>query len=228
MGDQIPVFVDGAGKPLKPFDATGADGSEPSLDIIKRLPSLTNPQRKAFDKMQAASRVQKASIQDGIKSMQSQLKNRQASSIKSMSVTGPKAHAIVAASPPKDNNVDLQPSEMQQEGMMQEQVPEEEIKARIQNSTDQIKEANKQLWQSCTSILTPQQLDELDKMRHGQLIITTSAASQTSTDKNKGTISGAMTSDKPEPALESIDKENLKHILSNQTKHDKTTDFSGL
>jgi type II secretory pathway component HofQ len=117
---------------------------------------------------------------------------------------------------------------MQQEGMMQEQVPEEEIKARIQSSTDQIKEANKQLWQSVTSILTPQQLEELDKMRHGQLIITTSAASQNSTDKNKRTIFGVMTSDKPEPALKSSDKENLKRILSNQAKHDITTDFSGL
>src|SRR5215472_12102748 len=58
MTADFPTFVDGSGQPLKPFDATGADGSEPNIDVIRRLPSLTNPQRKTLDKMRTDFRVQ--------------------------------------------------------------------------------------------------------------------------------------------------------------------------
>jgi hypothetical protein len=228
MNTDIPIFVDGAGKALKPFDATGADGSEPTIDVIKRLPSLSNPQRKALDKMQAESRVQQAAIQEGIKSMQSQLKNRRTSSVKSITFSGPKTHPLVSAAPEKDVLMDMQQNEMQQEGMVQEQVPEEEIKAKIQSSTEQIRQANKQLWQSVTSVLTPQQRDELEKMRRGQLMITTSASSQSPTGKGIDTMPGAQSSNRPESVSESINKAALKRILSNQAKHEKVQDFSGL
>jgi hypothetical protein len=111
---------------------------------------------------------------------------------------------------------------------VQEPPPEEEIKAKIQSSTDQIKQANKQLWQFAVSVLTAQQRDELDKMRHGQLMITTANGSQSLTDKKSDTVLGAMNPYKPESVSASINKGALKRILSNQGKHEKTPDFSGL
>jgi hypothetical protein len=243
MTANIPTFVDGSGQPLKPFDATGADGSEPNIDVIRRLPSLTGPQRKALDKLLADSRVQKAALQDGIKSMQSQLKNRQTSSNKpgakpqpnaltkpAISFTPAKPQVANAAGQEMDNAMEMQQQgEMrEQETMVQEPPPEEEIKAKIQSSTDQIKQANKQLWQFAVSVLTAQQRDELDKMRHGQLMITTANGSQSLTDKKSDTVLGAMNPYKPESVSASINKGALKRILSNQGKHEKTPDFSGL
>jgi hypothetical protein len=227
MNADIPTFVDGAGQALKPFDATGADGSEPNIDVIRRLPSLSNPQRKALDKMRKDVTAQKAALQDGIKSMQSQLKNRRTAAPKAVSFVPPKTNAVAGTKPESDTAMEMQ-SDMQQETMVQEQIPEEEIKAKIQSSSEQIKQANKQLWQAALSVLTPEQRDELDKMRHGRLMITTANGSQNLKDNNGDTIPGAEHSYKAESVSASINKSALKRILSNQGKHDKTPDFSGL
>jgi len=226
MTADFPTFVDGSGQPLKPFDATGADGSEPNIDVIRRLPSLTNPQRKTLDKMRTDFRVQRGTLQDGIKSMQNQLKNRRPAQGKSVSFTPAKNPSGLSAKPDSDT-MEMQ-SEISQETMTQEQIPEEEIKAKIQSSTEQIKQANKQLWQASLLVLTPQQRDELDKMRRGQLMITTANGSQNLKDNNPDTASGARNSYKPESVSASINKAALKRILSNQGNRDKTPNFSGL
>jgi len=229
----VPIFVDGAGDALQPYDATGADGSEPDLNPIKKLPSLTGLQRKSVDKMQTDFRLQKAALQDGIKSMKNQLKNLQTPSIKAKAtkVIVTNEQAVLSPAPEKDSTMDMQQSESQQDSMMQEQVPEEEIKARIQSATQQMKDANKQLWNLLMSILTPGQQEELNMMRRGQLVITTSASPQSTLGTMSDTTSGAAACLKSEPVSKSIDKQALKRILSNhsaQQKRDKSSDFSGL
>jgi hypothetical protein len=215
----VPLFVNREGTPLKPHDITADFAQNPNLDTIRKLPSLTNDQRKEINRLENDARAQRAALQDEVKTVQEKLNTKKASPQFSK-VTGKKDHIILAnaprtASPPSDMSMEMQDVSMEQIGApMMEEVTEDSLKAKIENSNLIIKGKNVALWQSVMAVLTDKQREELDKMRRGQLMITVAAGSADLSAKPPATT-GSSAPKGPVGELVGLDKTVLKKILSN-------------
>jgi hypothetical protein len=160
--NEIPEYVDGAGRPVHPYDPSGADGSQPAFEELVRLPSLTPDQVKLVRRIQADSQLQAKALAKDIKTLQNELAARQKN-------TG------VGRAEAKGSS--LTSVQYQAHGDMQLPASDDLLKSKIQNSTDQINAANAKSWQAVLSLLSDQQKMELEEMRSGKLIISDSQKS---------------------------------------------------
>jgi len=166
--NEIPIYVKNDGTPLTPRAADNIDNGD--LDLVSKLPSLTNDQRKAINKIIQEGRNEMNSIRAGVKKWQDELKAAQP--VKTGKITGVKDHSINIASATPDNSSSM----MQEESLGIEEPTPDELKALIQTGNDRIKEKNVAVWQAVIAKLTFDQKGDLDKMKQGRLIISTSAS----------------------------------------------------
>jgi hypothetical protein len=165
--NEIPMYVKNDGTPLTPRAADNVDNGD--LDLVSKLPSLTNDQRKAVNKIIQDGRNEMNAMRASVQKLQNELKAAQPT--KSGKITGVKQHSIAAANPAASENS----PDMMQEQAIDEPTPQE-LKALIQTGNDRIKDKNVAVWQAVVSKLTMDQKGDLDKMKQGRLIINTSAS----------------------------------------------------
>jgi len=176
--NEIPGYVDGQGRPIKPYDPSGADGSQPAFEEVIRLPSLTQDQVKLVRRIQADSQLQAKALEKDVKTLQNELAARQKSAgarradAKSSSVM-----SLQYQAPGDMQSMGDQQAMQSMDAEMQLPTSDDLLKSKIQNSTDQINAANAKSWQAVLSVLSDEQKLELEEMRSGKLIISDSQKS---------------------------------------------------
>ena len=170
--NEIPTFVNRDGTPLKPRASDNIDYGD--LELVAKLPSLTNDQRKAINKTIQDGRNETNSIRSGITKLQEELKAAQP--IKPGKYTGSKNHPVTTASAIPEDGMDMMQGAQEQPLSVDAPPTPNELKALIQTANDRIKEKNVAIWQAVISKLSSDQKEDLDKMKQGRLIISNSAS----------------------------------------------------
>jgi hypothetical protein len=176
--NEIPEYVDGAGRPVHPYDPSGADGSQPAFEELVRLPSLTPDQVKLVRRIQADSQLQAKALAKDIKTLQNELAARQKNTgVGRAEAKGSSLTSVQYQAPGDMQSMGDQQAMQSMDAEMQLPASDDLLKSKIQNSTDQINAANAKSWQAVLSLLSDQQKMELEEMRSGKLIISDSQKS---------------------------------------------------
>ncbi|HEY9680828.1 MAG TPA: hypothetical protein V6C86_04530 [Oculatellaceae cyanobacterium] len=161
-----PTFNKGKTPPaiVKLLDGT----EEPRWDIVKTLPDLTNDQTKALNKLQQETQKNLTSFRTQMNDAQQELKELKSNKSKTGTQTANPAVAFLNPDGKPYMGPLLGTEEM---GMDPNEESQEDVQAQIDGLKDKIKEYNQQAATQAKALLTQAQLNELDLMRQGQLVV---------------------------------------------------------
>jgi hypothetical protein len=157
---------DPSGDPL-----IGPGGDFPGRDALRAIPSMSGKQLGAVDHVIFSNRDTNTALQEELASLKRLLERRK----------------VLDVPPVIANSVPLAPDVLNRGGDMQKALneqgtdivyagePDEAINARIQMLTQQLAQNKESLWPSLRSVLTADQLRQLQLMKSGRLMISSDA-----------------------------------------------------
>ena len=166
-----PVPSYSGNRTASPTDANsmiGATGESPRTDLIRSLPSLTNDQRKQLSAAFDDERKQTQPLSRKISTLQKLIRDRKN---KKSSATAPDTATIAAN---RDTSVRPKTDDDETELASAFSTPEE-MQAQVETLKGVVKEHSIELSRAIMSILSPEQLKELEAMRKGTLMIESDA-----------------------------------------------------
>jgi len=154
----------------------GPSGDPPGRDSIRAIPSMTGQQLGTLDKIIFSNRDAITPLQEELSSLRRILDRRKKQTLPAM---------VENAGPPSAPDVLNRgggammmesPATESGSSVAYADEPDDAINARIEMLTEQISDTKNSLWPSIRRILSPDQLKQLQLMRSGQLVISSTAS----------------------------------------------------
>jgi hypothetical protein len=165
-----PSFNTGKSK-TPPASVHLLDGKEePRWDIVKSLPDLSSDQTKAINKLQQETQKNLSSLRTQMNDAQQELKELKANKGKPHTAETNPAVAFLNPDGKPYMGPLLGTEEM---GMDPNEESQEDVQAQIDGLKDKIKDYSVKAASQAKAMLTPSQVNELDLMQQGQLVVKT-------------------------------------------------------
>lgn len=150
----------------------GATADPPDRDALLAIPSITGQQRGQINSLFQQERDANRPLQGEIESLRRILNERKSTKLPSLISQG----SMPPLAPPAMQGMMIGDSDFGGAPTTFANDSEDSMKARIDALRDQIKDNDYRLWQNCQSLLSPDQLNQLQEMRLGQLLISSNAS----------------------------------------------------
>jgi hypothetical protein len=159
----------------------------PSREELVTVPSLTGVQRKQIDQIYSHQANVVQTLRDEIASLNRILKEKQDAAKTNGPPLAPDIHQSVMASMDY-----MSPDTAYGATAINQNYSVDSLKARIQTINHQITDQQAQSWQQIQSLLGPQQLNDLQQMRQGALVISSNSNTNVPDPSQKPPVSNLI------------------------------------